>query len=296
MSWEEDLITLYLKICKDYESTLWISCQRFTNGGNRSFTDEEAMLIYLIGIMKGFHTIKALHRYTYEHLHAWFPKLPNYAAFVYRLNRLHEAFRLFIDIVQSEQVVAEDDGLYLIDSFPIMLAKHQHAYTAKVAPELASKSYNSTKKMYYYGVKAHVVARKREGTLPDMEILMLEEAARQDGPLFDQIRPMLHDNLVFADQAYKRPDAHSIELSQNLKVLTPCTKAPGQKKLEPDQRAFSKAVSHMRQPIETLFGWINRCTGIQNASLVRSSAGLMTHIFGKFAAAMILRAFPQFDF
>ena len=45
--------------------------------------------------------------------------------------------------------------------------------------------------MYYYGVKAHVVARKREGTLPDLEILVIEKAARQDGPVFDQIRPYL---------------------------------------------------------------------------------------------------------
>jgi transposase len=165
-----------------------------------------------------------------------------------------------------------------------------------VAPELASKSYNATKKMHYYGVRAHIVSRKREGALPDMEMLMLEEAARQDGPVFDQIRPMLQDNLVFADQAYKRSDAHLIEASQNLKVLTPCTKKPGQKTLEPEQKAFSKAVSRTRQPIEAFFGWINRCTDIQNASLVRSSAGLLTHIFGRFAAAMMLRAFPEFDF
>jgi len=43
-----------------------------------------------------------------------------------------------------------------------MLAKNNHAYIARAAPERASKNYNSTKKMYYEGVKAEVVARKRE--------------------------------------------------------------------------------------------------------------------------------------
>ena len=100
-----------------------------------------------------------------------------------------------------------------------------------MAPELASKSYNSTKKMYYHGVKAHIVERKRPGTLPDLEILFIEEAARHDGPVFDQMRPMLHDNLVFADQAYKRADADNIERTQDLKVFTPIKKVKGQKNL-----------------------------------------------------------------
>jgi len=60
--------------------------------------------------------------------------------------------------------------------------------------------------MYYYGVKAHVVARKREAILPDIEIIFIEEAKRQDGPVFDQICPMLTDNLLFGDQAYKRAE------------------------------------------------------------------------------------------
>lgn len=148
------------------------------------------------------------------------------------------------------------------------------------------------KKMYYYGVKVHVVARKCEGTLPDIEIVMIEEAARHDSPVFDQIRPMLHDNLVFADQAYRRPDEQEIEHTQDLKVLTPVKKARGQKKLEPEQQAYSKAISRMRQPIETLFGWIQRLTDVQNAGLVRSSSGLLTHIFGKLAAALIFKNWP----
>ena len=36
--------------------------------------------------------------------------------------------------------------------------------------------------MYYYGVKAHVVARKREASLADLEIIFIEEAKRQVGP------------------------------------------------------------------------------------------------------------------
>lgn len=296
MGWEEYLITLYLRICKEYKENLCFSCERFTNGGCKSFTDEEVMVVYLIGVLRGFKSIKALHRYAKDHLKSWFPGLPEYAAFIHRVNRLHEAFRQLIANLQAEQVSKNDDDVYLMDSFPIMLAQHNHAYTAKIAAEVSGRGYCSTKKLHYYGVKAHVVARKRAGKLPDLEILMIENASRHDGPIFDQIRPMLHDNLGFGDQAYKRPDAELIEVEQNLKILTPIKKDRGQKELEPENRAFSKAVSRIRQPIEALFSWINRITSIENAGLVRSSAGLFSHIFGKFAAAMLLRVYPISDF
>ena len=50
---------------------------------------------------------------------------------------------------------------------------------------------------------------------------------------------------------------------------------------------FSIAVSRVRQPIESLFNWLIQKTDIQKASKVRSSKGLLIHIFGKIASAFI---------
>ena len=47
----------------------------------------------------------------------------------------------------------------------------------------------------------------------------------------------------------------------------------------------------MRQPIESLFNWIDEKTGIQCASKVRYYRGLLVHVFGRLAAAMLLLAF-----
>ena len=47
----------------------------------------------------------------------------------------------------------------------------------------------------------------------------------------------------------------------------------------------------MRQPIESLFNWIEEKTGIQCASKVRSYQGLLVHVFGRLAAAMYLLVF-----
>lgn len=79
--------------------------------------------------------------------------------------------------------------------------------------------------------------------------------------------------------------------AQNLELITPKKKAKGQPILSAADRLYSEAVSALRQPIESLFNWIEQKTGIQMASKVRSYDGLMVHIFGRLAAAMLLLAF-----
>ena len=48
---------------------------------------------------------------------------------------------------------------------------------------------------------------------------------------------------------------------------------------------YSKAVSTIRQPIESLFNWLIEKTDFQKANKVRSTKGLIVHVFGRIAAA-----------
>ncbi len=50
---------------------------------------------------------------------------------------------------------------------------------------------------------------------------------------------------------------------------------------------FSCAVSKVRQPIESFFNWLNEKTKIQRAMKVRSTAGLLIHLFGKMSIAFV---------
>jgi len=77
---------------------------------------------------------------------------------------------------------------------------------------------------------------------------------------------------------------------QNPLVLTPVRKKKGQSRLSVADKLFSKAVSKVPQPIESLFSWIDEKTGIQCASKVRSYQGLLVYVFGRLAAAMLLLA------
>ena len=75
-------------------------------------------------------------------------------------------------------------------------------------------------------------------------------------------------------------------------MLTPVKAVKGQTEEEKQRNKaaddlFSRAVSKVRQPIEGLFNWLIEKTDFQRASKVRSTKGLMVHVFGKIAAAFI---------
>ena len=290
MNWQEQLITIYLYVCKHYEKDLWVYCQRMSNHADLSFSDEEVITLYLFGIIDKHKEIKQIYKYADRHLRDWFPKLPSYVAFIQRLNKVADVFAPLLEVIQVEQETIRanqgDTHVLLTDSFPVALAKQGHRFKACVAKELANSGYCSTKRLYYYGVRVHVVARKQTGTLPSPEFIGVTAANCHDGKVFDQIRPELNNEELYGDKAYERPDAKRVEDEQNLIVRTPVKKKKGQKYLDANEQWLSTAVSQVRQPIETLFGWIEEKTGIESAGKVRSYSGLMVHVFGRFAAAM----------
>ena len=109
------------------------------------------------------------------------------------------------------------------------------------------------------------------------------------------MKPILHklvNKSIFADKAYSDiPLNIQLMKEQNTYIYTPVKLVKGEsdqirqfKKAADD--LFSTAVSTVRQPIEALFNWINELTGLQNASKVRATNGLLVHIFGAIAVCL----------
>lgn len=286
MDWQEQLILLYLFVCKHYRDELWVYNQRMGNYANLVFTDEEVITLYLFGIIDGRRSIKKIYEYADRHLRAWFPFLPSYVAYVQRLNQAAEIFPPLLEKLQLDSEITKGNPVLLIDSFPVVLAKQGRRFTAKVAPELASSGYCSTKKLYFYGVKVHIAGRNQPGTLPIPEFVGIYGASEHDGKVFDQIRPEISGETVFGDKAYARPDATEAKAEYDLSVLTPVKKEKGQKYLDAADQWLSSAVSSVRQPIESLFNWLEEKTGIEAASKVRSYSGLLVHVFGRLTAGL----------
>jgi hypothetical protein len=287
---EQQLIALYLHVCRAYDNQPDLKYQRLSNFRPR-FTDEELLTIYLFGHMQGFYQQRCIYDYACRHWRAWFPALPSYQAFNRRLNRLTESFeRLITEALATpvERLAVHADRL--VDSLPISLAKWPRSSTARVASEVADQGYSATKRSYYYGVKLHALALRRTNRLPMPALLHLSRASEHDLTVLRQLDPDLGAGLLFADKAYADEETKRVMAERGTHLLTPYKR----KRNEPETAIpalWSRFISSVRQPLESLFGWLIQRTGIQNASQVRSTKGLFVHVYGKLAVACLLLTF-----
>jgi len=292
------LVAIYLYINDLYDNILKYNHIRYTNNNKPKFTDVEIMTIYLYVIveMKLF-KVKQIHKYAKKHLLSWFPQLPSYSAFNNRLNNLSEAFKTLTEIlIADNQPVECDYEKSLLDSMPIITCSGKRK--GKVAPEITDKGFNSTKNMYFFGLKLHALAFRRHKKLPFPEQLLITSASVNDLTLFKQADwNLIINRTFFGDKAYFDPDYFKNMLEKNNSIMmTPVKAVKGQSEnVKQRNKAandlFSTAVSKVRQPIESLFNWLIEKTDIQRASKVRSTKGLMVHVFGKIAAAYIFLIF-----
>lgn len=201
---ENKLITLYLLICQLYDTRPVLKQQRLSNNHQPLFADEELLTIYLFGHLQGLTTGRRIYDYIVDHWRAWFPSLPSYQSFNYRLNQLAPAFELLIEALLLRgawQITATADRL--IDSVPVMLARGARANRGRVAPDLADTGYCATKREHYRGVKLHFLAARRRAQLPLPEKIHLSQASQHDLAALREVSPSLPAGCgLFADKAY----------------------------------------------------------------------------------------------
>jgi hypothetical protein len=288
------LVRIYLFICRRYRGRLAAAAQRQSNNSDPDFTDEEVLTIYVFGLIKKRTTISEIHEYVEDHFSDWFPDLPSYQSYNRRLNRLSAVFSPLAQEALSEVGCKKTSGemVRIADSMPIMLAKGQRASQATVASDqLASVGYCSSKDTFFHGVKLHLVVERRSEKLPIPKRAGLTPGSENDLRALRRVLPTIQGGVLCGDKAYcDGPLKERLAEDQDLDLLTPVKKEKGQKTLPAADKLFSEAVSRIRQPIESLFNWINEKTGIQQASKVRSYRGLLVHSFGRLAAAMLLLA------
>ena len=294
---ELKLISIYLYICDIYDSKLSIACQRFSNNNQPDFSDQEVLTIYLYVMnIEQRLKIKQIHDFANEHLRSWFPLLPTYEAFIMRINRLSEAFKILASMLLSYYRPKDCDlNTSLMDSLPIITCSGKRQ--PSVAKEITDKGYCSTKSMYYNGLKLHALAFHRPNHLPFPEGIVITPASENDLNVHKQYWCEILNRNFYGDKIYCDTELlERMENCYNSRILTPVKAIKGQSDIlmQRDKAAndlYSKAVSSIRQPIESLFNWIIEKTDIQRASKVRSTKGLLVHVFCKIAAAFIFLIF-----
>jgi len=292
-----NLIKVYFHVCDKYKEQICWDVQRFSN--NRSpleaITDEELITIYLFCVAYSEkYKIESMYRYIQNHWHCRFPKLPSYQAFNARLNNLCEVFGvLLMGFINSISVCSDKLKILIGDSFPVTTCSHKR--DGKVATDLTAKGFCATKNMHFYGVKVHVFGLRRTSTMPFPQYLEIMPANVADLSACRQMLEKVEADACIADKAYADAGLARQMKSKGNILMTPIKdKQKHTPAMKQKERAFNdvhnKAVSTIRQPIESLFNWINELTQIQNASKVRSENGLKLHLWGKLAAALMIMA------
>lgn len=288
---ENQLIQLYVFVCQIYDTRSNSCFQRLSNNSRPRFTDQELVTIWFFAHFNEKYEKKQIHRFIQEYWAAWFPHLPSYQTFCYRLNLLEQTFQS-IGQELMERLLAQQTPEFdhLIDSFPIMLARHGHAYTATVAREVADVGYCSAKKTYFHGLRLHAIACKRFAGLPLPSQLWVCEASHHDLTAVREQHIELRNTTLIGDLAYREAEFEESLRKQNTHLLTGRKKKKGEELTKLDKYR-NRLVSRFRQPIEGLFNWIDEKTKLQTASKVRSADALMIHCWGKLAVAFFLLVF-----
>ena len=268
-----NLIKIYYHVCDKYKEQLYWEVQRFSKNSHPSgiITDEELITIYLYCVAyEEKYKIKSMHKHIKNHLLSWFPLLPSYQAFNARLNNLCDVFPILLtDFLNKAPFSPDGLKVLLGDSLPVITCSHKRS--GKVAQELTDKGFCATKNLHYYGVKVHTLGLRRQATIPFPQYIEITPASVHDLTASRNVLEKIEADAVILDKAYNDSDLAKKMQENNSILLTPIKNKKGMSPiLKQKEQAFTdlfnKAVSTIRQPIESLFNWINELTQIQNAS------------------------------
>lgn len=288
---ENTLIQLYLFVCQTYDTRSETCFQRASNNSNPAFTDQELVSIWFFGHFNQKFNKRQIYDFIQDYWQNWFPLLPTYQTFSYRLNLLEQTFQTVgAELFTSLHTTQTPEFDHLIDSLPVMLAQNGHAYSAKVAREVADVGYCAAKKTYFHGIRLHTIAQRRFGQLPNPSQIWLTQASHHDSTAAREQYLHLPKTTLIGDLAYVESALKQFLKEQNTQLLTGLKKPQG-KDLTKLEKYINRLISKFRQPIESLFNWIDEKTNIQTASKVRSTNGLLLHCWGKLSVAFYLLVF-----
>jgi hypothetical protein len=263
--------------------------QRLSNNFRPKFTDEEAITIYLWGILNRKFGEKEGYDFIGDYWAGWFPDLPSYTNYSRRICNLAEVFVQIAALMMATSELSPDEFAYLLDSMPIVVAKGQRIGTATAAGDICDKGYCASKKMWYYGVKLHSLNQWQPSALPTPFIAWVTPASHSDITSAKQHLQNIRNIDVFADKIYRDRNWWRLMLSRNnVSFTAPVKLKKDQKRHDPDVSLYNSLVSAIRQPIDAFFSWLIDKTNIQSASKVRSKNGLLSFVFARLAAAFFI--------
>ena len=288
---EIQLIQIYDTVCYHYDSTLSNEAQRLTNNFCPKFTDAECIATYIFGIANQKFNNKACYEFIFikDFYPGWFPDMPGHKAYNARICYLADTIKALAGILLCGLGFNGSHADFVMDSMPIVVAGHKRSSKAKAAAEICSKGYCASKGIWYYGAKLHILAQRNYKTMPTPAAMMTSKASVHDIDIGEEMLFDVHNIRVFCDMAYANKHWQDLMLTKNnVTIVTPIKRSKGQEQLSCADKLFSRAVSSVKQTIESLNNWLIEKTNIQRASKVRSAAGLTAFVFARVACGCLV--------
>jgi len=199
MNWQDQFGTIYPYVGKHYQNGLWVYNQRMTNYADLSFSDKEVITLYLFGIIDKNRKLKQIYAY---------------ADRIYAASRAHSARILREPTIMCLANVFVADGLgQTRPSLWFLCRKWTGRWRLLLNQEIIL-----LKRSCACGSWA------ASGSFASPEYIGLTGGSNYDGKVFEQIRPFLKNNALYADKFYQRADAQTVKGLQGLTGLTPIKK------------------------------------------------------------------------
>lgn len=290
MEHEIVLISIFLAVSDSVKSIKEKNplLQNFSPNQNYFF-DEEVLAVYFFGLYNKLFCNKDIHAFAKNFLLIYFPKLPDYQAFNYRLNKLTDIVGKIPEILINKVPTFTDlnELILVADSMPIVLAKKTKKKEKMFPHGFATNGYCSSKDLWYYGVKLHNVVVAQDHSLALPFFFKVYKASEHDLTAIKKYAVDFNCDIFMGDKAYISCDLKNKLNKKDTKLVTPIKLTKNKKEYTEDEKFFNKLVSSRRQCVEIFGSWINNLTKIQNASKVRSFSGLLFFIYSRLAFSLI---------
>jgi hypothetical protein len=244
---QDFVIAVYCFVDDTLKKILQGRCLR-RGGRAPKLSDAEALCIALVGEFLGYDSDANvwLQFAKSEEWKRWFPGLGSRSSFVRQCSNLWAVTQA----LRSELVKAMQTDFYqphITDSMPVVVANIQRAKRAKVLAQWSSRGYCAAKKLFYYGLKAHLVTNR----LGVIEAITLTAANVDDRAASWDILQHPIQGFILGDKGYLGIDyQQQLEIYNSIRLLVPVRK---NMKTTKNSRLAQK-LGHIRKRVETVIG------------------------------------------
>jgi hypothetical protein len=241
----EDFIIIIFCFLDDEVKRLYAKQPWRHRGFAPKMSDAEILTMEVIGSFMGFDADKHIWNYFKTHWLHFFPNLASRTTFVRQsANLLQVKSKIWQNLLRMMN--ASEDGLFMIDGFPMPVCNFRRAPILRTFKDVASYGYCRAKHFFYYGFHGNIIVNQR-GLITNFT---LTSANTDERTAMWDIVNNLHGFLI-GDKGYiSQLHAEDLKKERNIVLLTPDHKRHKKKKSQP----FNSLILKFRKRVETVIG------------------------------------------